>query len=329
MDKKLVSICSAAAGGAFLAVICLGTLGGCGKKGDILAYVNGQPITLKEFYSYLQFKPQVSVETENGKFRLPVDGSLGYQALKDEINQMVELELAKEKNLIPTDAQIQKEIEFRLKSDPSYLLTLEAKGLTTDIIKKDLQAEMATERLLTEGVHVSTQDAKNYVNSHPKQFLEPVKVRLAYVLIKDKADTAKVDQELANGQSFTQVALEYSQATNAREYRGQFSDPAKPPIALNSLPAFLASAISSLHENESTGWLKFSEGYAKFSLTKLIPSVADHLDAQELEQLRRNLARAEGEKKNNVEALIQDKLKHSKIEIVQEAYKDDWANDKN
>lgn len=329
MDKKLISICSAAAGGAFLAFLCLGSLSGCSKKNQILAYVNGQPITLKEFYSYLQYKPQVSVETENGKFSLPVDGSLGYQAVKDEINQMVELQIAKEKNLIPTDAEIQKEIEFRMKVNPSYLLELEAKGLTTEIIKKDLQTDMAGERLLTEGTHVSSGDAKNYVRANPKQFLEPEKVRLAYVLVTNKSDEEKVDQELQTGQSFTEVALEYSQAATTHQYNGQFSDPSKPPIAVNTLPQFLGSAVSGLHENGTTGWIKFTEGYAKFFLLKRIPSEPIRLNAQDLEQLRRNLAKAEGEKKNNVAGMIQNKIKSSKIDIVQDAYKEDWASDTN
>jgi len=327
VDKKLASICSAAAGGAFLAVLCLGSLSGCSKKDQILAYVNGQPITLKEFYAYLQYKPQVSVQTENGIFKLPVDGSIGYQAVKDEINQMVELQLAKERNLLPSDPEIQTEIEFRLKSDPSYLLGLEQKGLTTDLIKKNIQAEMGIDRLLTQGVNISTEDAQKFVQTHPKQFMDPEKVKLSYILLTNKQDTDKVDEELANGQSFTEVALQYSQAANAHEYNGGFSDPSKGPTLLSSLPAFLQSALASLHDNETTGWLKFSEGYAKFCLDKRFAPVAVNLNANKLEQLRRTLARTEGEKVHNIEALVQQKLKQSKIDIVQDAYKEDWAND--
>ena len=36
---------------------------GCGKGADVIAVINGEPITEKEYYSYLEFKPEVRVIT--------------------------------------------------------------------------------------------------------------------------------------------------------------------------------------------------------------------------------------------------------------------------
>ena len=118
---------------------------------------------------YLENKPRALVVSNNSKQSLPVSGTLGGQAVVDMVRQEAELQLAREKGLYPTDGDVQQEIEFRKRQNPSFLLELEAQGLTLDVIRRELVAELAEERLLTQGVHVSTEQAKAYVHSHPNE----------------------------------------------------------------------------------------------------------------------------------------------------------------
>ena len=126
MNKKLFLL---AFGTGFGAAATLFVLAACGRHGDSLAIVNGDAISMSEFYEYLQNKPEVTVITENGKIALPVDGSLGFQATRDLIGHQVELQIAKEKGCYPTSSQVEQELQRKLKQDPNYLQNLMLAGV--------------------------------------------------------------------------------------------------------------------------------------------------------------------------------------------------------
>ena len=70
--------------------------------------------------------------------------------------------------------------------------------------------------------------------------------------------------------------------------------------------------------------LDFSNGFAKFYLDKRVPEQPIVMDAAKIDLVRRELARREGQPKNDVQDMILRKLKSSKIQIVLPTYQQPW-----
>jgi foldase protein PrsA len=324
MDRKLLSIGIGAFAGTFAAVLLVCGIGGCGHRADTLAYINGQPITLAEFYQYLQNKSDVSVVTENGIASVKVDGSLGFQALRDLVSQEIELELAKDKGLYPSEAELEEELNAKRRANPSYLLDLLGQGLTLATIKQNLTVELAQEKLLTQGTTITEAQARAYVKSHASEFTQPAKADLLVILVGNAAKRDKVDDDLSSGQSFSTVALQRSEQPDARTFNGHLTNPSEELPAISSLPEEVQVAIKGLGIEQSTSWISYGGGYAKFFVNKLVPSEPTPMDDMKIDLLRRALAKQEGAKKVDLEKLVTDKLRDSKIEVVQPAYQEAW-----
>jgi len=329
VDRKTFSISGAAFFGAFAAVICLATLHGCSRNGDLLALVNGQPITLKDFSIFLANKPRALVVTENGKSDLPVSGTLGGQAAVEIVKQELELQLAREKGLFPTEAELEHEVDVRKRQNPTFLLDLEAQGVTLDVIRKSIQISLAEEKLVTQGVKVTTEQAKAYIHSHPSEFLNPARVKLAFILVRSEDAEKPVDEALAAGQSFTDVALKYSQASTAAAYNGGLTDPSTDLPAITSLADIVQGAIAGLDLYGSSIWVPFGNGFARFYVEKLVKAQPMKIDADKLESVRRALARRKGEQVNDLNAMLKQKIAQSTIKILPDEYKNAMDEDAN
>jgi len=323
LNKKLFILVF---GSGFASAAMLFLLAACGRRGDNLAIVNGEPISMTEYYEYLQNKPEATVLTENGKISLPVDGSLGFQAARDLIGHQVELQIAKEKGCYPSATRVEQELQTKRSQNPNYLQNLMQAGVTLDVIRKNLTLDLAQECLQTMGTHVTTQDAQKYIQEHQKDFVEPEKVQILLCYVKDAADKGKVDSALASGQSFASVALSLSQAPTAHRYNGYLTDPNDGPVATTSLAAPIQQAIKDLKEQQMTNWIEFSNGFAKLYLDKRIPEQPIVMDAAKIELVRRELARREGAAKNDVQDMILKRLKTSKIDVVLPTYRDPWED---
>ena len=324
MDRKLVSLSVSTLIGAFAAVLVLGAINGCGRRGDTLAVVNGEPISMTEFYEYLQNKPEVTVVTQNGNIALPVDGSLGFQAARDLIGHQVELQIAKDKGCYPSESRVEQELQTQLKQNPNYLLGLMQKGLTIDVIRKSITLDLAQECLQTQGVTVTSEDAKKYIKKNPKLFMDPERVLLSLIYVKNAADKAKVDEALGSGQEFNSVAQALSQAPTAKRLNGHFTNPDDGPVATSALPQPIQQAIAGLGDHESSEWLQFSNGYAKLAVDKRTPAKPIVMDDAKIELVRREMAKRKGEQKNNIQEMVLEKLKTAKVDVVQTAYQDTW-----
>ena len=307
--------------GGFAAVLMVSGLQGCGHRSDVLAVINGQKIGMPEYYQYLQNKASVSVIMENGSASLPVEGSLGFQAMRDVVEQNVELQIAKDKGLYPTSGEVDNELTLRMKENPSYLVGMMGAGFSLDVIKKSITVELAQEKILSQGVSVSSAETDAYIKSHPSGFVSPELVDLSWILVKSASDEPAVDQYINSGESFGSVASRYSKAPNAQGSNGKFSTDA---VAATTLPEEIQSAIAKIKDGDTTPWIEVEGGFAKYYLNKRTPSKPIVLDSFKKEQLRRNIAKSKGMAIHNLPQMIMDKLRSSKVEVLQPQYFEAW-----
>lgn len=300
---------------------------GCGKGEEVIAVINGEPITEKEYYSYLEYKPEVRVQTANGVASLTTDGILGFQAMQDLIAQKTTMQLARDMKLYPTDEEINRELEFRKKLNANFLPQLTGRGLTLEMIRKSLTLDLIQEKILTKDIKVTIADADKYVKDNPKEFIDPARAELSFIKVSDQRTRATVDRELSSGQSFTQVALRYSEAPEAKRTNGKLLDATTgQPPAVESLPADVQKAIANFSGGETTDWIRFVDGWGKFYVHKKTPAKPITLDDTKKEYLRRMIAKNKGAQGKDLNRQVLTKLKDSKVDVQRTAYKDLWAN---
>lgn len=295
---------------------------GCGKGADVIAVINGEPITEKEYYSYLEFKPEVRVITANGVASLRTEGVLGFQAMQDLIAQKVTMQLAKDKQMYPTEDEINKELEFRKKLEPNFLTALTARGLTFDMIRQSITMDIIQEKMLTKDVTVTLADAEKYVKDNPKEFIDPARADLSYIKVSDLRTKDAVDRELSSGQSFTTVALRYSEAPDAKANNGKLS--AAGPPTITSLPQDVQKAIANFNGGETTDWIRFVDGWGKFYVHKKTAEKPITMDDTKKEALRRQMAKLKGAQGKDINRQVLTKLKDSKVDVNRTAFQEQW-----
>jgi parvulin-like peptidyl-prolyl isomerase len=298
---------------------------GCGKGADVIAVINGEPITEKEYYSYLEFKPEVRVATANGVASLRTAEVLGFQAMQDLIAQKVTMQLAKDNKIYPTEDEINKELEFLKKLNPNFLTQRTAMGLTFDMIRQSITLDLIQEKMLTKDVTVTLAEAEKYVKDNPKEFIDPARVDLSYIKVSDERTKTQVDRELSSGTSFTQVAVNYSEAPDAKSTNGKLIDRLSGGAPKTSdLPAEVQKAIANFQGGETTDWIRFVDGWGKFYVHKKTAEKPITMDDTKKEALRRQLAKIKGAQGKDINRQVLTKLKDSKVDVNKTAFQEMW-----
>lgn len=301
-----------------MGLIAVGLVG-CGKGGganNTLAIVNKDPITMDQFHKYLETKAVVRVMTGNGQVgNAQVADTLAFQGLQDLIQQRLVMQMAADESVLPTDAELAAEVEFQKKRNPQFLKVLTGQGMTLDDIRERLRVDLARERLITNKIKVTKEDAQKYIKDNPKEFTDPASADALVIFVRTDADRAKVDAELARGQSFQTVASRMSQMEGARtnpEYREKLMD---------NMPGPIKAAISKANASESTEWVRLSDGWAKFFVRQKIAAKAMVMDEIKTEVVRRQMALDKGLKARDIDKTLLEKYKAAAVEIKYEPLK--------
>ena len=285
-----------------------------------LATVDGEAIPLTEYDNYIQHMQQVEVQVgRQGPASLPVVGSIGIQALKDLIFHRLLLDVAKEDNVLPSDADVEKELNDRMKKDPNFVRTAETAGFSLEQIKDDLRLKLAQDNIVTKGVTVTDAEAKKSIKDNPKFFSIPPQVVALWVVVKDPKQKTAVDKALAGGQAFQNVAMQYSVWPHAKEDGGKF-----PTTNLSQLQEPLSGWLTNTPLLKATDWKALSGQYAKFYVQSRTPSKPMPIDDALVESVRKDMLLAKGGRTTDLKKRIMTKLASSNIDIQVPWLKEPW-----
>lgn len=297
-------------------------LSGCGSNSETLATVNGDKITMDQFYAYLEAKPEVQVVLENGQVATArVSETLAFQALQELIRQRIILQLAKDDNLAPTPKDVENEVQFQRGRDSNFVLNLRERGLTTDQMKESLAVDIAKERLLSKGIELSDADVDAFIKANPQRFVRPAAVEAKWIFVKTDSDKRVVDRELQSGSSFSSVARRYSKDPNAKQNLGYF-----PRTDVDNLPKDIQKPLKETEIGRESEWIKLSDGWAKFSVDKRTAPEKINMNKYEKEWLKRQLIMQKGLQNNDLDRKLLDKLKTSDINIAYTELSKPWEN---
>ena len=307
---------------ALAAFALIGMVGCKGGGSDSVAVVNGVAISHKDFEDYLLRKPSVIVVTNSGPQEAQVAETLGLQALRDLVNRQLTLQLAKEMNVAPTADDIAKEIEFRVKRSPNYLTALTAQSIGLDLIKRDVELELAREKILTHGITVTPADVDLFIKQNPDKFRTPPQVQALFVVVTNEADKKLVDAELATGQNFVTVAERYSKAPNVRQTQARAGE-----TNLEKYPPVFRSALESTTEGKTTPWITAGTNqFLKFYVEGKTAASQIKVDDTLRVVVQRQLAVQKGMNATDLQARLLSEFKKSKIDVQMDALKSGWKS---
>ena len=245
--------------------------------------------------------------------------SVGFQALDGLINEQLLLEVAKDEGVLPTDQDIQKDLEFHQKQDPDYMKKREVGGSGTQEIKDQLKLELATFNIVTKGITVTSADAKKFIEEHPNTFTTPAQADLLYIVVNDDKSKQSADRDLASGQSFSQVAERYSIDPNVRSSHGKYQQ----TVIAQMSPA-LQDLVNSTPELKTTDWKKDKEQWVKFYVEKKLAAKKLPVDDTLTEAVRRDMAVRKGSQSMNLNKMVFDKMTQAKIQVMDSGLQGLW-----
>jgi hypothetical protein len=169
------------------------------------------------------------------------------------------------------------------------------------------------------GVEVSSTEVDDYIKKNPKKFNDPAMATLYFVLAKNAQKKGTIDQALAAGKPFSQVANALSDEPNARTTSGLYATK-----VIDQMPPKLKDLIQKTPAKGTTPWVPEGTGFVKFYVENKVESKAVKVSDSKREMVKRLLALQKGETKNNFSKMFYDKLKASKVEVQVPHLKDQW-----
>jgi len=187
---------------ASLAAFAL-ALAGCGASQPV-ATVNGQKIT-------------------KGELDARLEAQSGRQALQQMVQQDLVFQYAKQHNITVNDDDVNKQLtQIESRFAPGQFDTiLKNQGLTMDDAKNVIREQLIVKKAVDQNITVGDAQIADYFNKNHAQFDQPKEVRARHILVKTPAEAASIEQQLARGANFADLAKKYSMDPGSKDKGGE------------------------------------------------------------------------------------------------------------
>ena len=162
-----------------------------------VATVDGQRIEKEELYEFMA--------RQNGQ-----------QALDSLVSQkIVELEAGKQ-NIGASDEEIQAELQSYYDyygGEDAFMQSLAASGYPLDQIRQDIAVTVKIKKLLEPRIAISDEEMQAYFEENQADFAQEEQVQASHILVDTEEKASQIEQRLAGGEDFAQLAKENSTDT--------------------------------------------------------------------------------------------------------------------
>jgi peptidyl-prolyl cis-trans isomerase SurA len=291
----------------FVALVALGTMAPCGAQapaqtkpaptGEIVARVNDQVITLAEYQKAeqqlrdeaaqdCQGCPPEKIEAQfkaqqKDLLRGLIDQVLMVQRAKDmgisvESDLNKRLDEVRQQNGLATVADLQKGVEASGLSWEDYKTTLRNSLLQKEVVRREVGSHL----------DISSDEVKQYYESHPQEFTPPERVILSEISLStegknpDEFDAVRKKVEglrssVLNGDDFHQVAARYSQGSTAKD-GGNLGTFAKGQLAPQ-----IEAIVFQTDKGQLTDVIQTRSGFEFFKVEDHLPSALQPMEQVE------------------------------------------------
>lgn len=174
-------------------VLALG-ITACSSDKEIIAKVDDEEITKDELYDLL-------VE-QNGAQVL--DGLIAEKIVDAE---------AKKEGIEVTDEEIEEEIE-KIKEESGgeegFNQLLQYYGYDQEEFEENIATNIKIKKLVGDDISISDEEMEEYFEQNKEQFGQEEQVRARHILVEDEDEAQDIQDKLANGEDFEELAKEHS-----------------------------------------------------------------------------------------------------------------------
>ncbi len=300
---------------------------GCGQKTSSIAKVNGLDITQTEMMEYLEAKPTVRVVVDGQPVELQVADTLGFQAMQDLVVRKLLLQMAKEEGVTPSKEDIDKEIKMRNELQTTYVKQMQARGMSMEGIRSQVELELAQQRILMKGITVTDSEVEQYIKANPQEFTDPARAEMFWILTTaDKK--AAVDAELAKGKKFQDVAAAMSLDPEAKASNGRFGANRFPTgVPFTELNGPIRAAVEKTAADKSTEWIQLGTAnqIGKFYIVRKTESRKQEITSTRREFVKRALAVQRGSEGKSLRDEMSKRLREAEITVDDDSLKQLWS----
>jgi foldase protein PrsA len=205
-----------------------------------------------------------------------------------------------------SDEEVQKQFEDQKKqsfpNDKQYQQFLKTSGQTEEDllfrVKLDVLSTKVRDEIINDVDEVNDDDISKYYDDNKERFAQPERRDLNVVLTKTEDKANKAKQAIESGQSFKDVAKEFSIDEASKSQGGKL-----PAVAEGQQEKAFDDAIFSADKGELTGPVKTQFGWYVFEVTDVTPASQQSLD--EAKETIRSLLKSQREQ-DALDSFIED-----------------------
>lgn len=301
-----------------LALLCFSSVATLAQvdPNRIIVVVNGEEVKGNEYYRRMEFLPGVGKLANGTVAEFPP----GFLTIEQLITERLVLQLAKEKNVFPTEAEVQQELGFALEESPKLMEEWLASGRSRAELEYQTRFNLAQFKILTQGITITDQQVDQFFKDNPTIFTLPKRVQLRVIAVTTDAEKAAVDTDLKAKKPFADVAKARSQDVS----RSSGGDYGISPM--EGLGAMVQDAINKRAADGTTDWISSNGTWIKFYVEKVIPEEKLPLDAKTRRRIRKQRMADNGNVKNDVKKMMSDMRAKAKIDIKQKEFADAYKS---
>lgn len=180
-------------------VLVLGIAGCSSGDKEIVAKVDDDVITKDELYD--------NMVKQNGQ-----------QILESLIAERIVNAEAKKEGIKPSKEDIDKEIA-KVKEDSGgeqgFQQLLQYYGFSLDDLKDNISMNLKIKALVGANIKVDEDEVKEYFEENRDEFDEEEEIKARHILVKTEEEAKEIQDKLANGEDFEELAKEFSEDSSA------------------------------------------------------------------------------------------------------------------
>ena len=225
-----------------LIIMLLQKPAGFGQRSDVAATVNGEIVTMAEFFDAMY---------DQG----------GRDVLKQLITRrLIEIE-AEEYGISISDEMLDNEIASIIDerfqgSEEEFLETLEIYGIEMQNFRDDTRLSMLVQELAMTKINITDDDIRSFLEDNPEKLYAPSAVRVRHILVETREKAEEIIALLDEGRNFEDLAAEYSIDLFSRNRGGNLDF-----ISRGSMDMNFENAAFALDVGEKSGPVETPEGY--------------------------------------------------------------------
>lgn len=272
----------------------------------IVATVNGKPITGRIYFGRMEVLPGLGQIGPNNSFVPIVPGYLTLQRIVDE---MLMIQLAEERGVAPTEAEIDSEIELRAEEVPDVIASLLALGFTEADYRYNVVLQLSQFKIESEGITITDFEVEMEYEKNRIRYTLPKRYHLRLLRVDSEDAKPAADAALAEGKSFKDVATEFS--TDISRFQGgdigQRAERDLQPVVRDVLLETLEGGV--------TKWLNQGDVWLRFKIVEILPAETLELDARLQRRIREQMMLESGRAKINILLLMREIRKKAVLDF--------------